>query len=129
MSKRNRLLKKLQDLYEERNYIEERINEIKGRVGTIYIGKYITLNNHIDDNLKVYMLVKEQCFVDGYTKLTGPCYKIIQNIKSPFLCFISDTLCVADETNIVEVSKEIVISNLTGFTNWLQENIELIRLE
>lgn len=127
MNKRNRLLKKLQGLFEERDRIEERINEIKGRVGTIYIGKYITLNNN---DFKVYMLVKEQCFVDGYTKLTGPCYKFTQNIKFPFFCFIpDDTLFVVDETDIVEVSKEIVRSNLTGFTNWLQENIELIRLE
>jgi hypothetical protein len=127
MSKRNRLLGRLQDLIKKR----DRLNTDEDKGDQSLIGKYIKVSGIIGDS---YILVKSQIYgnfegtdfikVKGLTLCCGDSEKIGEGV---YICFVNDdTTYITDPKKIEVVSKEHFITALQGYLNWAQENQELI---
>lgn len=127
MSKRNRLLGRLQDLIKKRDSLNTEIKELEDKLGDqSLVGKYIKVPSAIGDT---YIFVKSQNYENDFIKVKGPtlCYSEEKIGEGVYICFINDnTIYITDPKKIEAVSKEHFITAFQSYLNWAQENQELI---
>jgi len=127
MSKRNRLLGKLQDLIKKRDSLNTEIKELEDKLGDQnLVGKYIKVPGIVGDT---YIFVRSQSYKDDFIKVKGPtlCYSEEKIGEGVYICFINDNpTYITDPKEIEVISKEHFITALQGYLNWAQENQELI---
>lgn len=129
MSKRNRLLRKLQDLIKKRDNLSTEIKELEDKLGDrSLVGKYIKVPSAIGDT---YVFVRSQSYENfkgtDFIVVKGPTlrYDNEKIEEGVYICFVKDDTTYIPE-KIEVVSKEHFITAFQGYLNWAQENQELI---
>lgn len=129
MSKRNRLLGRLQDLIKKRDSLNTEIKELEDKLGDqSLVGKYIKVPSAIGDT---YIFVRSQSYENfkgtDFIVVKGPTlrYDNEKIEEGVYICFVKDDTTYIPE-KIEVVSKEHFITAFQGYLNWAQENQELI---
>ena len=129
MSKRNRLLRKLQDLIKKRDNLSTEIKELEDKLGDqSLVGKYIKVPSEIGDT---YIFVRSQSYENfkgtDFIVVKGPTlrYDNEKIEEGVYICFVNDDTTYISK-KIEVVSKEHFITAFRGYLNWAQENQELI---